>query len=169
MKRSPGCIFIVALSVTLSGCTGNRSGPGGNASESTGADTAQVTDVLDGTIAQVATLAGGGYQVAQGYGLVVGLADKGSSEAPQAVRRALAAEMARHGIGSTSAGLDDLKPDRLIDDKDTAVVIVRAEIPAGAPKGTRVDAFVQALPGTDAAEAPDLVADQWAGRIPELA
>jgi hypothetical protein len=41
-----------------------------------------------------------------------------------------------------------ISPETLINDPDTAVVIVQGEIPPAAPKGTRFDVMVSALPGT---------------------
>jgi len=105
-------------------------------------------DVLDGTIAELASLAGGGGMRVKGYGLVVGLGEKGSSEVPSAIRSALIADMMRRGVDKSVPGAAEFDLAGLIEDKDTAVVVVSAWIPPGTPPGTPLDATVAALPGT---------------------
>ena len=84
-----------------------------------------------------------------GYGLVVGLGENGSSECPPDIRGRLVQEMRkRHHLGSESRGLRELHPNELLEDSDTAVVRVSADIPGGALRMTAMDAAVTALPGT---------------------
>ena len=155
MKRSCCRLVMIVLLgawVTCPSCASGGSGwraRGGKArTTSTGADTALASHVMEGTVAQFATLIGGGDQIVHGYGLTVGLAGNGSSEAPLAVRRSIATDMMRQGIGKIVDGKAPLKPSRLIDDKDTAVVTVKAGIPPGAPKGAVIDAYVCAIQGS---------------------
>jgi len=104
--------------------------------------------VVDGTVGQMAYLEGGGARLIRGYGLVVGLAGNGSSECPTEVRKKLVEEMGRMGIGQTRTGTAALTPNMLIDDPDTAVVVVSALVPPGTPSGVPLDASVSALPNS---------------------
>ncbi|MCH7814885.1 MAG: flagellar basal body P-ring protein FlgI, partial [Planctomycetes bacterium] len=83
------------------------------------------------------------------YGLVVDLGDRGSSDCPRAVRDKLLKELHRrpefHRAGSKD---NPITPTMMIEDPDTAVVLVQGEIPAGAPSGTSFDLSVSAIPGT---------------------
>jgi len=101
-----------------------------------------------GTIAQYASVVGDHEMLVRGYGLVVGLGDAGSAEVPPAIRRYLTRLMVRHKIGSATAGLAHVTPARILEDKDTAVVMVWGWIPPGATPKTRFDVFVETLPGT---------------------
>ena len=105
-----------------------------------------VERVLEGTVGFYARVEGGVPLEVQGYGLVVGLAGNGSSEAPKVVRDRLVKEMGRMGIGDVRTGTSSISPNKLIDDPDTAPVIVRAVVAPGAPKGVLLDVAVSALP-----------------------
>ena len=112
---------LLAGAVALAGC-GDTRGETPIVQEAA----ARLPAVLDGTIAQLASLAGAGGMQIKGYGLVVGLGDKGSSEAPPAIRSALIADMVRRGVDKSEPGAAQFDLGRLIDDKDTAVVAVSA-------------------------------------------
>lgn len=83
------------------------------------------------------------------WGVVIGLDKSGSSEVPpelrndliKYVRGELVISKHRLNKGYVSAS-------GFLDDKDTAIVQVSAQIPPGAPKGTPVDVFVSAWPRT---------------------
>ncbi|MEC9373545.1 MAG: flagellar basal body P-ring protein FlgI, partial [Planctomycetota bacterium] len=105
-------------------------------------------NILRGTVGAEATLRGLNPTLVTGYGIVVGLNGTGSSDIPVAVRAMLEQEMARRGVGSESQGLGWTTPTRMLNDPNTAVVLVRAAIPPGSPVGTRFDVLVTALPGT---------------------
>jgi flagellar basal body P-ring protein FlgI len=85
----------------------------------------------------------------RGYGLVVGLGEKGSSECPDPIRDQLQKYLARaeRDVGRHE-DLGTLSIDTLIADRDTAVVEVIGDVPAGLAKGERFDVRVRALPGT---------------------
>lgn len=88
-------------------------------------------------------------QMLRGYGVVVGLDGRGSSDCPTAIREYLIDHMNKQ-LGPQS-GLDaerQISPAELIDSEDTAVVEVRGMVPAGALRGLRFDLQVQAVPGT---------------------
>ncbi len=101
------------------------------------------------TVGSVAWIQGQFPLKVRGYGIVVGLGSNGSKECPPDIRKRLTQEMRKyHNLGTTSRGLKELQPEALLTDLDTAVVIVEAGIPGAAVKGTRFDAVVTALPGT---------------------
>ena len=56
--------------------------------------------------------------------------------------------MTKLGVGKESGTLPHVSPDQLLDDPNTAVVLVQSIIPPGAPKDMVFDVRVDALPGT---------------------
>jgi hypothetical protein len=85
----------------------------------------------------------------RGYGLVAGLGTRGSRECPKQIRDKLIQELYKRPEFSRQ-GLQPapISPEKLIDDLDTAVVVIEGDIPAAAPKGTTFDVKVAALTGT---------------------
>ncbi|RMD60127.1 MAG: hypothetical protein D6824_09975, partial [Planctomycetota bacterium] len=112
------------------------------------AATVTLPAVLRGVIGAEATLRGLEPLLVSGYGLVVGLNGTGSEDIPSPVRAMMEREMALKGVGQETMGMGDVTPTQLLNDHNTAVVLVQAVIPPGAPKGWRFDVFVTALPGT---------------------
>ncbi len=85
----------------------------------------------------------------RGYGLVVGLGKNGSRDCRRKVYEGLVQSLYKqHRFSSTVVGVKAITPERLINDIDTAVVIVQGDIPPAAVKGERFDVAVMALPGT---------------------
>ena len=101
-----------------------------------------------GTVGTLADVAGMEASDVRGYGLVVGLEDRGSADCPPVVRTYLNQEMKKRGIGSALKNLRGIQPNRLINDLDTAVVEVIGQVPPGAVAGTRFDVRVRALSQT---------------------
>jgi hypothetical protein len=86
----------------------------------------------------------------RGYGLVVGLGKNGSKECPRRIYDKLVQSIYKHQrVTSSAVGSKEISPERLIEDLDTAVVIVTGDIPAAAVSGNRFDVTVSALPGTE--------------------
>lgn len=109
---------------------------------------AQSLAVLD-TVSSVAYLQGTQPIRVEGYGIVVGLGRNGSAECPPDVRNRLIHEMRkRQNLRSRSKGLGEFRPNELLEDSDTAVVRIAANIPGAALRGTPMDASITALPGT---------------------
>lgn len=85
----------------------------------------------------------------KGFGLVVGLDGRGSSDCAASIRQYMTEHLTKLIAGGdwryASAGLS---ADQLINSLDTAVVELTAQIPPGAPRGTRMDVFVTAATGT---------------------
>ena len=107
-----------------------------------------VPSVLRDTLAAQATLSGTEPTLVSGYGLVVGLNGTGGGDFPGPVRGVMEREMLLMGVGREDGVFRDVTPNELLADRNTAVVLVTAVIPAGAPAGTRFDVRVDALPGT---------------------
>lgn len=99
------------------------------------------TAALRDTIGQAVTIEGLRFNRVRGYGLVVNLVDTGGSGGPEVVRKYLAKEMRRR----QDIGKPAVPADRILEDRDTAMVEVVGEIPAAAEKGTRIDLAVRAL------------------------
>jgi len=106
--------------------------------------------VLRNTIGAQSTLRGMEPVLVSGYGLVVGLNGTGSRDVPGPVRAVMEREMLALGVGREVGAFGHLTPNELLDDPNTAVVIVSAVVPIGAPAGTMFDIQVDTLPGTSA-------------------
>lgn len=117
-----------------------------------------VPRIMRGTVASEVVFLGYQPVIVRGWGLVVGLDGKGSRDLNPQLRSHMLAEMARRGVGVTSSGYGDIKPEAMLDSLDTAVVIVEAVVPPGAVArvkrrglqldGTRFDVRVFADPRT---------------------
>ncbi|MBT7170396.1 MAG: hypothetical protein HN909_01355, partial [Phycisphaerales bacterium] len=105
---------------------------------------------VKGTIAQDVTLQATGSRPVSGVGLCVGLVDKGSEEIPPSLRTGLVNYLKKRRFGSFSAGTAGVTPTDVLRDRDTAIVVLHAPVPLGAPKGTRLDVFVEVAPRTSA-------------------
>lgn len=140
------------LGVALAGVAACESGPRQKPrAEARPLITRDIPAVLRNTIGSETTLRGAEPVLVSGYGLVVNLAGTGSNDVPIAVRVMVEQEMTRRGVGShspTSGVFRNMTPSEVIDDPGTAVVLVTALIEAGAPRGTKFDVRVDALPGT---------------------
>ena len=108
---------------------------------------ASIPSHLQDTVGEYAILTGDDMPV-RGYGLLVGLGKSGSSEVPTPIRDYLEESLAKHGLGSSRLGTAGVTPAMVLDDHDTAAVLVGGAIPAGAPAGTSFDVSVAALPET---------------------
>ena len=101
------------------------------------------------TIGSLTYYDGMGPMRVRGYGLVVGLGKKGSSDCPRPIYDRLVQSLYKHHRYSSSVvGDRNITPEQLIADPDTAVVLVHGDIPPAAPAESRFDVVVMALPGT---------------------
>lgn len=99
-----------------------------------------------GTIGELTLLGNVSSEPVRGFGIVVGLGDKGSSDCPTALREYLLERMTKQmGPRSQRRGPS---PSELLDSLDSAVVEIRGARPPGAPKGTPFDVQVVVVPGT---------------------
>ena len=94
-----------------------------------------------GTVAEYATLVGGGELPVRGYGVVVGLGKNGSAEVPRHLQESISQYLLKKKLGSWHAGTEGITPTRFLRDLDTAVVLVEGAIPPGAPIGERFEIY----------------------------
>lgn len=114
-------------------------------------DSASLRDVpqaLRNTIGSYVSVRGDRPMMVSGYGIVVGLEGTGSSDVPIALRDRLEREMGLRGVGQETYGMGWISPTEMLNDPNTAVVVVRAIIPPGSVEGQRFDTLVSIAPGT---------------------
>lgn len=111
-------------------------------------ESVDVDPIMRGTVAAETGLSGFNDTVARGYGVVIGLRGTGTRVMPADVRAYMMAELARRGFGSGRPDAPEASPQELLNDLNTAVVVVEGIIPPGAPKGTTFDVRVYVAPGT---------------------
>ncbi len=156
--KSRATLFVLTamVSVGFGGCSNGwnwdwlrRDKDASDSAAADGSASDSLSLAIKDTIAQKAFVEGLRRMRVMGYGLVVGLGDRGSSDCPRAVRDKLLKELHRrpefHRAGTSD---NPITPSMMIEDPDTAVVLVQGEIPAGAPSGTSFDLSVSAVPGT---------------------
>jgi len=124
------------IAVVLLSCTG-----GTGRKEKT--KLAALPEESEKTIGSVAEVVAFKAVPVEGYGLVAGLTETGSSECPPQIR-----EYLKQFILRRLPGLSKLSADELINSRDTAVVRIYGLIPSVAAKGQRFDVVVVALEGT---------------------
>ncbi|MDP7288286.1 MAG: flagellar basal body P-ring protein FlgI [Phycisphaerae bacterium] len=98
-----------------------------------------------GTVSQFAQLVGGRMLPVRGYGVIGGLGKDGSSQIPPHLRNYLIQYLRRRNIGSRRAGTENLPPERILRDMDTAIVEISGSIPSCAPKGRLFDVQIRAI------------------------
>lgn len=102
------------------------------------------------TISSVGYLLGRRIMRVRGYGIVVGLGDKGSTDVPGPIRESLVGEIRkRNHAAREQYGTASIDPDEFLDSRDTAVVLVAGEIKPATLEGGSFDVSVQAVPGTE--------------------
>ncbi len=109
--------------------------------------TRDVPRVLRGTVGSECTPLEANPLLVSAYGVVVGLRGTGSSDIPIPIRAELEREAALHGFGQTSSGLG-VTPTQLLNDPNTAAVVVQGVVPPGAPAGYRFDLVVGTVMGS---------------------
>lgn len=112
-----------------------------------------VPSSLRGTIGAEATVNGIQPVVVSGLGFVVGLNGTGGLTLDAGVAATMERELGLRGIsrgGNTTSGtpIEEFSPRELLQDPNTAVVIVYAAIPPGSPEGASFDVYVRALNAT---------------------
>ena len=106
-----------------------------------------VDPVLADTIGTRTLLGNAEALLLRGFGVVVGLGEDGSSDCPTTIRKYLIEYLQKQFSLEQRDNKQplDLTPAKLIDSRDTAVVVVYGRVPPGAPRGTRFDVVVEAL------------------------
>jgi len=134
--------LVVAVCLLTAGCD---KGFSTNKDPDVGESTIVVPTHQVGTVAQYARLLGSRLLPVRGYGVVGGLGKDGSSQIPSHLRNYLIQYLRRRDIGSRKAGLEDVPPERILRDMDTAIVEISGSIPSCAPKGRVFDVQVRAI------------------------
>lgn len=102
-----------------------------------------------GTIGSITYYEGLRNMRVRGYGIVVGLGRNGTSDCPKKLRESLVQTLYKqHSFSSPRVGERHITPEEMLDDRDTAIVLVEGEIPPGATPGSTFDLFVRAIPDT---------------------
>jgi hypothetical protein len=108
--------------------------------------TARKTDpVLANTIGEKVLLGDAQPVRLRGFGVVIGLGDRGGSDAPTTVREYLVDYLAKEAAAAKSAGRKWPSPQKLLDSPDSAIVTVYGLVPPGAADNTIFDVQVEAL------------------------
>lgn len=110
-----------------------------------------VPSALRGIIGSQATVRGLEPTRISGLGFVVGLNGTGGGVLNDRVAFHMEREMGLMGVGTGAfegTPFEGMSPRRLLQNKDTAVVVVQALVPPGSPEGARFDVFVRALNAT---------------------
>ncbi|MEQ9616487.1 MAG: flagellar basal body P-ring protein FlgI [Phycisphaerales bacterium] len=137
---------LLALSAAVVSCGSSKRG----STRATGAITSarDVPAILRNTIGAECTLRGDQPVLVSGYGVVVGLDGKGSGDVPDNIRSVMERDLVSNGVGMERGPFRNFTPSQFIDHPDTAVVVVEAFVPPGAPEGARFDVQVRAFPGS---------------------
>ena len=105
--------------------------------------------ILKDTIGDKIVLSGAGPLHVRGFGLVVGLGEKGTTECPAALRDYLIERLTKdYDLDAVAGNRDGFSATKLVDSMDTAAVEVDALIPAGSPSRSHFDVYVRAPDGT---------------------
>ena len=137
MKR---VIAITCLIAAVYGCTPRDSAP---------VEYPDIPPTFLGTVGSHCELSGYDPVRVQGYSLVVGLHNTGSSECPPSARTYLIKHIrSMRDSGMLSGRYAELTAEEILYGRDTAVVEVTGLVPAGAPRGERFDVEVTVVEGT---------------------
>ncbi len=149
--RFRAALALIAAASLLCGCEIIEkvpSKPKNDRANATGV-TLDVDPIMRGTVGAEAIMVGINPTVVRGYGIVVGLKGTGGRLMPAEVRAALLQEIARRSVADALKAELGMTPDQFLNSDETGVVVVEGVIPPGAPKGSKFDLRVSALPGTD--------------------
>ena len=143
-------LFVAAILATVAttllvGCSNSTA----RRAEPTSVPARDTPDALRGTIGSMASFDGIARGLVSGIGFVVGLNGTGGQALPERYATTIERQMGLHGIGDPgrydNTSLEGMTPRQLIQNKNTAVVIVYGAMPIGAAKGDRFDIFVRAV------------------------
>jgi hypothetical protein len=111
-----------------------------------------VPSVLRGTIGSQASFRGVEPVLVSGFGFVVGLNGTGGQVLNEQIAASMEREMALQGVGGggqfDGTRLEGMSPRQLLEDPNTAVVLIQAAIPPGSPEGSSFDVYVRAVNAT---------------------
>ena len=142
------CLLGMVLALAPAGCTV----PGGKQAakplSAAASKPVELPAYIAATVAEHATLSGGGEIPVQGFGLVIGLGMNGSGEVPPQLREYFSQYLTKRKILPRSSDAGELTLRMILSDPDTAVVAVQGWIPRGAKVGKLFDVSVSALSET---------------------
>ncbi len=99
---------------------------------------------IEGTIGSAAYVQGLKLMRVRGFGLVIGLGDKGSRNCRPSVREQVIKDLRRYHSANPHLARNLPTAEKQVDGLDSSVVEVLADIPAGAAKDQHFDVFVRA-------------------------
>lgn len=149
MSRSSARVVcgLCAVAALVSACSSSRKPP--RPVQVQPIVTRDVNPLLRGTIGAEAELRGVQPILVSGLGLVVGLNGTGGDVLPENVAATMERTMGLMGVGQGDSfrgtALEGKTPSQILRDPNTAVVIVQAAIPPGAPANSQFDVVVKAL------------------------
>ncbi|MEO0482332.1 MAG: flagellar basal body P-ring protein FlgI [Planctomycetota bacterium] len=140
-------VGLIAATLVLAACTSPPARP-----RSVSPNVAPGPAVLSGTIGSMATISGIQPSLVSGYGFIVGLDGTGGGPLPEAIAGSMERIMGLMDITQANDDLNSplagMSPQELLRDPNTAVVLVQAVVPPGAPQGMTFDVYVRALNAT---------------------
>lgn len=153
--RLAGAWLIVPTLLICTGCSGEawdwfREKPTATTRPAGTLDRAELrsrtpsTPALEGTIGSVAYVQGIKMMRVRGFGLVIGLGDKGSRNCRPSVRDQVIRDLRRYRSANPHATRELPTAEKQLESLDTAVVEVLADIPAGALRDQHFDVYVRA-------------------------
>ncbi|MEM0982550.1 MAG: flagellar basal body P-ring protein FlgI [Planctomycetota bacterium] len=149
--RSLTLIALAAATLTALALTGCSSSAPKRAVRAT-VPPRDVPSALRGTIGSIAGIEGTSPALVSGIGFVVGLNGTGGQPVSEQYAATIERQMSLRGIGEPGryegTTLEGLTPRQLLQDRNTAVVLIYAAIPIGSRVGDRFDVFVRALNAT---------------------
>lgn len=151
--RAYALFLPLALAALIGACRGDGTGWGLSSKRDLPPEPPPPTapsdrEVLRDTVGAQCVLSGMTGLRVRGFGLVIGLVDRGTSECPSSLRDYLIDFLTKEFKLKEGASQSNFHPRKMIDSADTAVVEVVGIIPPGSPKGTRFDVAVSAVAGT---------------------
>ncbi|MCD4831096.1 MAG: flagellar basal body P-ring protein FlgI [Anaerohalosphaeraceae bacterium] len=128
---------LAALTILACGCEESKK------TSKKDASLQQHTTTIDRTIGDLAEFVSAGPIDVKGVGIVVGLPGTGSSQCPPDIR-----EYLTQYILTQLSKADKISPNKMIDGRDTAIVLVEGKILPGSVKPDAFDVTVRAISGT---------------------
>jgi hypothetical protein len=144
--------LIALLSVPLGSCGMFKKKPVPTPQRSAPTVVRDIPSPLRGTIGAEARVIGNSSTLVSGIGFVVGLDGTGGLPIPEQYAAHLEREMGLNGISvandDPNSPLRGMSPRALLNDPNTAAVIVQAAVPPGAKSGESFDVYVRAINAT---------------------
>jgi hypothetical protein len=110
--------------------------------------TGNLHPALRGTVGEFAALIDSSPLRVEGWGIVAGLPNTGSSEMDPRIHELMMNRLLTIGVGMYSTGTQEISPEAILASRQIAVVEVRGVIPPLARKGSTFDLFINAIPGS---------------------